>query len=48
MDRTTGNQLTPRLAEIFIDEIEKSIHKYPLSKNVVNWDKYVDGIIVFQ
>ncbi|KAL3283515.1 hypothetical protein HHI36_006654 [Cryptolaemus montrouzieri] len=41
-----GNPLSPLLAEIFMDNIEKTIHKHLLSKHFPYWYRYVDDIIV--
>jgi hypothetical protein len=40
-----GNPLSPLLADIFMNDIEKSIHKHPLSNKFLYWYRYVDDII---
>ena len=40
-----GNPLSPLLAEIFVDNLEKQIHKHPLGKQFLYWHRYVDDIL---
>lgn len=40
-----GNPLSPLLAEIFMDNLEKIIHKHPMSNKFIYWYRYVDDII---
>lgn len=40
-----GNPLSPLLAEIFVDNLEKQIFNHPLSKRFLYWHRYVDDII---
>lgn len=40
-----GNPLSPILAEILMDNLEKTIHKHHLSKNCIYWYRYVDDIL---
>lgn len=40
------NPLSPLLADMFMDNIEQVIHKYPCSKNMTYWYMYVDDILV--
>ena len=39
-----GNPLSPLLAEIFMDNLERKIRKQPFFKNVIFWYRYVDDI----
>ena len=40
-----GNPLSPLLAEIFMDNLEKVIHQHNLSNNFLYWYRYVDDIL---
>ena len=41
-----GNPLSPLLAEIFMNNIEKMIFKHPLTNKILYWYRYVDDILV--
>ncbi|KAK9886134.1 hypothetical protein WA026_014921 [Henosepilachna vigintioctopunctata] len=40
-----GNPLSPLCAEIFMDNLEHTIHDHPLSQRFLYWFRYVDDII---
>ena len=41
-----GNTVSPLFAEIFMDNSEKKIEKYPMFKNIIFWYRYVDDVFV--
>jgi len=40
-----GSPLSPLLAEIFMDHLEKIIHKHKISNSFIYWYRYVDDVL---